>query len=239
MKSTTLAVLCGLAITSIFGALPAGAAPFTVTAGSTLKLDFNGFYDSSNIVIPGLSGIVNFSNVNFASATVSGQQATRVTLNYEIINDSTSPVLTSRISNFAFDTTPTLLSTTLNQLNGVFDSIQVNANQPNGIGTMEICFTAQNCPGGGSGGVTMGNSGTGGATLYFGGSINSFAIDNAVLRYQSLSCISGSPCSGSASGNLISDGKDSIGDVPEPSTYALLTMGIAGIALRSRLARRR
>jgi hypothetical protein len=233
MIRTKPAFLGNLLFTALVGAMSAGATPFAVTSGSSLSLDFNGFYESSPIVIPGLSGVVNLSNFDFTSAIVNGQQATRVTLSYEIINNSTSPVLTSRISNFAFDTTPTLLSTTFNQVTGVFNTIEIEANQPNGIGTVEICFTAQNCPGGGSGGVTMGNTGTGTATLYFGGTIDSISIDNAVLRYQSVTCTPGSPCSGSASGAL-TDGNDDPpgGDVPEPSTYVMMSLGIAGIAIR-------
>lgn len=231
-------MLSGL-IAALCAALPTLAAPLTVASGSTLTLDFNGFYN--NTTIPGLTGEVTLSNFVFTSTTVGGQAATKVTMNYLIENTSLFPViLTSRISNFAFDTTPTILTTGLNQVTGAYDTVVINANQPNGIGTVEVCFTAANCPGGGSGGVWTGDSGGGAATLYFSGNISSFTLDNAVLRYQSVSCIIGSPCNSSASGVITAStgGGAPGGQVPEPSTYALMSLGIAGIAFLSRHTRR-
>lgn len=213
---------------------PVSALPVTVTeASGPVVLNFNGFYDSSIILIPGLSGQVTLSNFDFNSTVLSGNPATIVTFNYSVTNTSQFPVLTSRISNFAFDTTPTILSSAPNSITGVFDTVRISANQPNGIGTIETCFADANCPGGGSGGVTMGNTGGGAATIYYGGLINSFTIDKAVVRYQSVSCTSGATCSGSASGVATSTG-----EVPEPSNYALMSLGIAGLAFVSRYKRR-
>ena len=223
-----LALLFTLIGTIVASSLPATAAPMNITSSSYVTLNFNGFHESSYIQIPGLSGLMNLSAFAFTAASVDGVTATRVVFNYSVINDSSSPVLTSRISAFAFDTAPGILHTPLNQVSGTFSSVILGANQPNGIGTVEICLAAGNCTGGG-GGITLGNSGSGAATLYFAGSINSLKINDAFLRYQSVSCTAGSSCSGSASGQLIDNSQ-----IPEPSSYALILSGIAGLALVSR-----
>jgi hypothetical protein len=82
--------------------------------------------------------------------------------------------------------------------------------------------------------VTIGNTGGGTATLYYGGLINSFTIDNAFVRYQSVSCTAGSPCNGSASGTVAGGAA-----VPEPSSYALMSLGIAGLAFAARYNRKK
>jgi hypothetical protein len=235
MNFFRLNLLSGVIAATLMTSATVSALPVTITeASAPVVLNFNGFYNSSMIVIPGLAGRVTLSNFDFNSTTLSGNPATTVTFNYSISNTSQSPVLTSRISNFAFDTTPTILASAPNSITGVFDTVRVNANQPNGIGTVETCFTDANCPGGGSGGVTIGNTGGGTATLYYGGLINSFTIDNAFVRYQSVSCTAGSPCSGSASGTVTGGAA-----VPEPSSYALMSLGIAGLAFAARYNRKK
>jgi len=235
MYKSKISLCSALIAAAMCAGMPTAAAPIVATAGSTVVLDFNGFYSSDEILIPGLSGLVTLSNFVFTPVTIGGNSATRVNFNYSIANDSSYPVLASRISNFAFDTTPTLLNTSQNQVNGVFDTIVVNANQPNGIGTVEVCFTDANCPGGGSGGVTKGDTEGGTARLHFGGTVSSFTIDNAVVRYQSVYCAYGSPCSNSASGELVNGSGG--GQVPEPSTYLLMSLGIGGVAMASRYKR--
>lgn len=228
-------LLGGMIAATLMMSAPVSALPVTVTpASAPVVLNFNGFYDASVIVIPGLTGTVTLSNFGFTDTTLSGNAATLVSFDYSISNTSQFPVLTSRISNFAFDTTPTILASAPNAVTGLFDTIQLNANQPNGIGTVEVCVTAANCPGGGSGGVAQGQTGGGTMSIYYGGSISSFSIDNAVLRYQSVTCEVGSACSGSASGSVTSGG-----EVPEPSSYALMSLGIAGLAFASRYNRKK
>src|SRR5688572_9150135 len=113
---------------SLIGAtVAATAAPITITDSSNVTLDFNGFHASSNIEIPGLSGLINLSAFTFTSATVDGETATRVDFSYSVTNDSTFPVLTSRISAFAFDTTPGIIDTPLNQVSGAFSAIVLGA----------------------------------------------------------------------------------------------------------------
>lgn len=199
----------------------AHALPITVTTGSSFSLDFNGFYDANQFTIPGLSAKVSLSNFVFTNTALSGKTATQVDLVYSIFNNSAAPVLTSRVSNFAFNTTPNILANAPNVVTGVFDTVAVNANQPNGIGMIEMCFTGQGCPGGGSGGVTAGNTAGGTARIFFDGTVTQFSIDDAVVRYQSVSCSTGATCNTSASGFFSTDG-----EVPEPGTWVMLGGGL-------------
>jgi hypothetical protein len=230
-----ISILGGLLATAFFTATPALALPITVEEGSAaVTLAFNGFYNSSQITIPGLSAEITLSN--FAFDYSSTFNWTRVQFDYSLTNTSTAPVLTSRVTNFAFNTTPTVRSMAPNSVTGVFDTVALNGNQPNGIGTMEFCITDVNCAGGGGGGVDLGQTGSGTIRIYFSGNQSELQFDNAVVRYQSVTCTTGSPCSGSASGIVTEDGG---GEVPEPSTYALMSLGIAGIAMASRYSRKK
>lgn len=235
MNVHKISILGGLLAAAFFTATPAVALPISVTEASGAQtLNFNGFYDSSQITIPGLSAQITLSNFDFTYDTLLNR--TSVVFDYSLTNTSTSPVLTSRVTNFAFDTTPTVLSGAPNAVTGVFDTVALNGNQPNGIGTMEFCITDVNCAGGAGGGVNLGQTAGGTITIYFSGNQSSMTFDNAVVRYQSVTCSSGSPCSGSASGIVTEDGG---GEVPEPSTYALMSLGVAGMALASRYTRKK
>lgn len=210
-KSTTLATI-------LLGALSlaphANALPVTITTGTNVTFDMNGF--DGNGAVNGLSSQVTLSGFLFAN--VSGN--TQVTFNYSIFNDSFAPVSASRVSALAFNTTPNLLTIPAPSVNGVFNTVNAG-NQPN-VGTVEFCFTAVNCAGGGSAGVNMGATGGGSATIYFAGiNLTSFNLDQLSVRYQSVSCVAGttSNCPGSASG-LVE------GQVPEPGAWAMLGSGL-------------
>ena len=237
MFSFTRALFAG----ALLSALPLAAAPFTLSTGSSLTMNFDGFYSASKTTIPGLSGQVILSNFNISNTMFAGQTATIVTLDYTVKNTSVSPNLTSRITNFAINTTPNILTTAPNSVSGIFDTVSYGANQPNGVGAVELCWATQGCPGGGGGGVDIGASSSGSATIYFAGNFSSFDIDSAYLRYQSVTCSSGSPCNASASGSLVNTTFTSStppSGIPEPSSFGLLSLGLAGFAVWFRKSRR-
>lgn len=94
-----------------------------------------------------------------------------------------------------------------------------------------MCITAQNCPGGGNGGVTIGQTGSGSAALYFAGNLTAagLRIDESYVRYQS---IAGAGPITSATGTMTNTG----GDIPEPATMLLTGIGLAALGV---VARRR
>jgi hypothetical protein len=172
---------CVLAVAG-FGASAAHGLPVTATTGSSLTFDMNGFYTAAETPIPGLSALVTFSQFTFQSVTKLGQSPTQVRYAYSLTNDSASPVTSSRVSNVAFKTSPSITWWAPHTVTGVFDEVRIYRNQPNGIGVVKMCFTDQGCLGGGSGGVTQGNTGSGWANLFFNGSINSLTFDELFLR---------------------------------------------------------
>lgn len=232
-----ISVIGACALATVFAALPpAYGAAITINSATNLTITYNGFA-SGTPLIPGLSAEVTLSNFLFSNATVGNNPATQVTFNYQIFNSSSDPITSARVSNFAFNTTPNVLLTNINAVTGVFDTIQVNKTQPNGIGQVEICFTESNCPGGGNGGVAQGQTGAGSATLYFAGAgRTSFVIDSSFVRYQGIDCADDcNSCPSSASG--VPTGYSNA--VPEPSTNALISAGLIGIWFAGRRMRKR
>ncbi|MBM3784550.1 MAG: PEP-CTERM sorting domain-containing protein [Acidobacteria bacterium] len=203
----------------------ATAVPVTVSNGSSATINFNGFYESSQIPIDGLSASITLDGFVFANEAASNW--TKVTFNYSVTNTSTAPVTASRISAFGFDTSPNLLAGAPHDATGTYNSITAS-NQPNGLPSVEACVTNLSCTGGGSGGVTIGNTGSGTGVLYFALNTSQFVIDAAYVRYQSVACSSGAAnCSSSASGIPV-------GDVPEPATYLFTSAGAAFLWLGRR-----
>jgi len=215
MAKTTLHLLGGL----LLAACTASAVPLTITSGSDVTINFNGFSDDT--VIDGLTSTVQLSNFSFTYN--GGTNQTMVSFDYDIWNTSTAPITDSSVTNFAFNTNPDVLG---GSVSGIFNTVQIEKNQPNGIGKVEVCYTASNCPGGGAG-VDQGGTGSGSALLYFGGNVSSFTLDSAYVRYQSVD--GGGFMGGSASGAPVPGG-----EIPEPSTYALISLGLAGIAMVGR-----
>lgn len=104
---------------------------------------------------------------------------------------------------------------------------------PNKFGDIDVCFTDGNtCQGGGSGGVTTGN--TGGnfkATLAFSGEVESFALNNFGVRYQSINGQTFAGASGTGRGTIdIGIPSERPRQVPEPTaTTALFLIGAGAL----------
>lgn len=225
---TIRTVLAGLAASAaLASAIPAYADTITLGSGdigNSFTLNYDGF--SGGTSIDGLTGSTTF--------TLTGVSGNDYTFDYNVTNTSSAPVTDSRISSFAFNTDPNISSATST---GAFSYTTLSSNYPNGIGTVDVCFkdaATGSCSGGGSGGLTLGQSGTGSFTLSFSQPVSSLTLSDFYVRYQSISGVPGIS-SASGSGTLTSTGGSTGGTpVPEPGMLGLFGVGLAGLALARR-----
>ena len=196
--------------------------------GQSYSFSFDGF--SGGTTIAGLTGTAIY--------TLQAVSPTSYTFGYSVTNTTSSP-LTSRISSFAFNTDPNIASATST---GAFSYTTLNSNYPNGIGAVDVCFkdaVTGSCAGGGSGGLTQGQTGTGTFTLNFASALSALTLSDFFNRYQSItgaggiSSASGSgTLTGTSGGSTTSTGGT---QVPEPGVVGLL----GGALLAMGLLRRR
>jgi hypothetical protein len=135
---------------------PTASAALILGSGDTgvaNTITFDGFSGSPAGTIAGLSATVEVT----LTSVIGGNWL----FSYLVTNTSSAPITASRLSNFGFNTDPNILASPASFVTGVFDTVEIGSNQPNQVGTVEVCFTDQNCPGGGSGGVEFGDSGGG------------------------------------------------------------------------------
>ena len=211
---------------SAFGISAAPALADTITLGTgsigtATTLTYNGY--SSGTTITGLTGSTTF--------TLTGISGNNYTFSYSVANTSTSPITDSRISSFAFNTDPTITSATST---GAFSYTTLNSTYPNGIGSVDVCFKdalTGSCAGGGSGGLTIGQTGTGTFTLSFSQPITSLTLSDFYVRYQSITG-AGGITSASGSGTISSTSGGT--SVPEPGMLGLMSAGLIATALLRR-----
>ncbi len=193
--------------------------------GSSFKLDYNGFADGNTI--SGLTGSSTF--------TLTGVSGNNYTFDYSVANTSAAPVTGSRLSSFAFNTDPNISSATST---GAFAYTTLSSNYPNGIGTVDVCFkdaSTGSCAGGGSGGLDLGQTGTGSFTLSFSSPVSALTLSDFYVRYQSIAGVPGiSSASGSGTMNSTSGGSTGGTPVPEPGMLGLLGAGLLGLAIARR-----
>ncbi len=198
--------------------------------GKAVTLGYNGYDSNGGASIGGLTGSTTF--------TLTGVSGNDYTFDYSVSNTSSAPVTDSRISGFAFNTDPTITGAAST---GAYGFTQLNSNYPNGIGTVDVCFKDAStgaCSGGGSGGLTLGQTGTGTFTLSFASAVSALTLSDFYVRYQS---ITGIPGVSSATGagtisSSTSGGSTTTGGtpVPEPGMLGLFGAGIIGLALARR-----
>ena len=228
MNKVISAAIAAAAITAFSFGTATAATTLSWNSGDTgvgYTQDFNGFVGSPEAptVISGLT-----SKITYTLSSV-GDSGKIWTFAYDIANTSTAPTTTSRISSFGFDVGTKVKSASST---GAYAYASApGSNIPNGIGKIDVCFTeleTGNCTGGGSGGLTLGQSGSGTFTLKFGSGQSDLDLTSFYVRYQS---VMPNDISGSASGVPIPGSA-----IPEPATWAMLIagFGLAGSAIRRR-----
>lgn len=199
--------------------------------GTSFTVGFNGFDGSGTVA--GLTSSATF--------TLTSMTANTYTFGYTVNNTSTSPLTSSRISGFGFNTDPNISGASST---GTYNIVGTTSNVPN-IGTVDVCFKdgggTNSCAGGGSGGVTLGDTGSGSLTLSFASALSSLNISDFFVRYQSITGTNANtPSSAVGSGTITSSGSTSTGGstggvpVPEPGMLGLFMLGAAGLWFRRR-----
>lgn len=197
---------------------PNGSVTVSGNSGGSVVLNFNGNSEGVNY-----TGLTSSLTLTFVSA-VNGLY----TFSYSLANTSTSPISSARLNAFGFNTDPNVVMNGASIIDGsILTSVKYNTNVPNGVGNVELCFTTNNCAGGGSTGVNIGDAAaTGSFSLNFGNTnLETLTLSNFAVRYQALSV-----GSGSGTGQVVTTA------VPEPGTWALMLVGFGaiGFAMRRR-----
>jgi hypothetical protein len=229
--SGALLALLALSVGNMMGA----SLTFAANGGSqTTTVNFDGRVGGPNNIIAGLSSAAVFSLID---VTNSGKA-----WNFEVKVYETGSV-DARVAGLAFvniipdlQSGPNLLSGSVTnpgttQWNFVVD----NAMNANNFGTIEACLLDQNnnCNGGGNGGVANGSNATVLFTLNFSQAQTQVEFRGLGVRYQSIEGVTAGT-SGTGRDTDVNVPGNEPGGVPEPSTVALIGLGLTGLAVASR-----
>jgi hypothetical protein len=203
-------------------ALATSAAAVTIdSVGDAFDVAFDGSIETESVA--GLSAAATF--------TVTAFDAAAGVVAFEIVLRNTSDESLwqgARVSAIGFDVSTDLLSAAAS---GLFSSAVRDGRFPNQFGPVDVCAidNRNNCSGGGSGGVQLGESGTLSLTLTFVHPLDSLDLTRFGVRYQSLGSHDLHFCDASGTGH---------GTVPEPASLALLGAAAAMLGATSRSRRR-
>ena len=193
------------------------------TTGTVFTVNFDG-----NVATTPVAGLTSQIVFKFEQLLNGGKT---YKFSYTLNNTSSSPITASRVSGFAFNTTPNIASASAT---GLFTNTHIPAALPNGVGAVELCVNGGNtCQGGANGGVSKGLSGTGTFSLNFTTAQSQIQFDQFFVRYQS---IAGTRLgdSGTGTGTLYVPPA-----VPEPTTWMMFLFGFAAIGSAIRHGRLR
>lgn len=204
--------------------------------GKEFTLNFDGSVDEKDV-----TGLLSEALFKFEGFKTVGNK-TEALFDVKLTNTSSNGI-TSRSSALGFNVLNfdgTSLGSTLNligvgnssgsgntQVEGLFTNDK-SGSFPNQFGNIDVCFTqGNNCQGGANGGVNTGNTGNFKATLAFSGEVQTFALNNFGVRYQSIEGQTFAGASGTGRGTIdIGIPSESPRKVPEPTaTTALLLIG--------------
>lgn len=225
LKTTAIAVMMVASM-----AIPALGAVIINSAntGTSFTVDYVGQVGGNTTPQVSALGTFTFNSVSNGGLTYN--------FSYSFVNDST---VTSRLSGFAFNTSPNPTGATVT---GAFNSAYATGgNYPEGYGSVDVCFTdgGGSCAGGGSGGFYNGPTpGVGTFALTFAQVMASVSFDNFVTRFQSINGVPGGS-SGIGIGSLVQSGGGQPITAPEPGTWLMMLggFGLVGFAMRSRKRR--
>jgi hypothetical protein len=181
----------------------------TYTSGQDIVISFNG------VQYPGSSGTLTLT----FDGTGTGSQSNDYLFTYSLLNTSTDP--STNISGFGFDILGGTLDLASSFSTGTYTGI--SSGSISGGASVDICATAgPNCAGGGAGGPTPGDTATGTFGVEFTSLPGSITLNDPIIRMQNTGPL----------GNGSDIGRP--GDVPEPTSWALMLLGFGatGFALR-------
>jgi hypothetical protein len=246
IRTTLLAPALGALLLAVGAAGNASASVVlnfsnNLAADTPQQIDFSGISDdymNHTTPIPGLTAVLKLTLVSVSGGSTAAGDTTWK-FNYTVINSSTSPVTTSRVSEFGFDTASTsTLKTSSVSGTGPF-GYHGSGNFPI-AGNRQICFKGQNngnCAGGGGTGVNKGGSPQSGTfTLVFNNKIKNLSLEDLVIRWQNISTSSRQNCLNNSSGIGYATSSES---TPEPSTWAMLLVGFGGLGAMIRSRRKK
>lgn len=142
-----------------------------------------------NVNTQDVAGLSSEALFTFTSFKTIGSQ-TIATFDVKLTNTSSGGI-ESRVSGLGFNTSGTLVSSSVS---GLFSKSHMNGSFPNQFGNVDVCFNSGNtCQGGSSGGVSSDpslpgtfDSGSFSFALTLDGALSSLTLDNFGVRYQSI-----------------------------------------------------